>query len=103
MNITPEQIKTAICSEFEITTEQLHSKSQLKRHAVPRHMFFYLAGKIYPHYSLNDLGELLLPKRHHSTIIHSRQIAEDEIMLGYTKRNYLNIIHAIGLDEPETN
>jgi len=102
MNITPEQIKQAVCSEFEITIEQLHSKSQLKRHAVPRHMFFYLAGKLFPHFSLADLGELLPPKRHHSTIIHSRQMAEDEIMLGYTKRNYHNILRSLSLDAEES-
>ena len=103
MNITPEQIKEAICTEFEITTEQLHSKVRLKRFAVPRHIFFYLAGKIYPHYSLADLGALLPPKRHHSTIIHSKHTAENEIMLGYIKRNYYNIIHSLGWDEPEAN
>ncbi len=86
-----ETIKKIICSEFGITIEEMHSKDRHQRVAIPRHVFFYLVAKIYPNFSLNDLGALMPLKKHHSTIIHSKIVVENLIFTGYLSNNIKNI------------
>lgn len=71
-----EQIIKTVCSVFELSPENLRSRSRKRNIVVARNTAFYLARK-YTELTLKDIGRLF--NRRHSTVIKGITNIEKEI------------------------
>lgn len=70
IKITPQQIINLVCDNFQITKEQLISKSRKRTFTDPRKITTKLILKYLPELSLKEVGGLV--NQHYSTIIYNR-------------------------------
>jgi chromosomal replication initiator protein len=88
LEINIDFIQKSVCEFFEITLEDMKSKSRKKELVIPRQVGIYLA-KNYTTLSLKTIG-LYFGGRDHSTVIHSVESVEDMIVTDKKFRAQLN-------------
>lgn len=86
-NFSPDKIQRAVCSAFDVTPDQLHSRSRTLEVSIARHTFCYLMNK-YTNSSLSKIG--LYYMRNHVTARHS--IIEAESLLSQRHSPFCNLI-----------
>jgi chromosomal replication initiator protein len=67
-NLTPELIRDFIAQQFQVSLDDIQSKSRKKEVAFPRQVSMYLSRK-HTERALSDIGRAF--NRDHSTVVHS--------------------------------
>ncbi len=75
--ISIENIKNLVASHYQLSVEELHSKSRKRKIVVARQVSMYLARKTTPH-SLESIGKNFGGKDH-STVVHSIKQVKNQI------------------------
>ncbi len=87
--ITTDLIINVICNYFQVTREELSSKSRKRSITVPRNISMYLSRK-YTNSSLKEIGEYF--NRDHSTVLNAIRRVETEIKKNYKIKNQLEFL-----------
>jgi len=74
--MTPDEIITSVCREFDISTEQLRSKNRTRPLPQIRHILCYHLNFHFPAMTLAQIGKLL--NIHHTTVIHGIKAANND-------------------------
>jgi len=77
--ISIENIKSLVANHYQLTVEELLSKSRKRKIVVARQVSMYIARKVTPH-SLESIGKIFGGKDH-STVVHSIRQVENQIGL----------------------
>jgi chromosomal replication initiator protein len=74
--ITMESVKKIVCKYYNVTNDEMISKSRKKAIVIPRQICMYLCRK-YTDHSLGEIGKSF--RRHHATAFHSVTVIEKKM------------------------
>lgn len=86
--ISIENIKSLVAKHYQLTVEELLSKSRKRKIVIARQVSMYIARKVTPH-SLESIGKIFGGKDH-STVVHSIRQVENQIGLDTYFRDEVN-------------
>ena len=88
-SLTPELIRDFIADQFNLSSQDLLSKSRKKALTFPRQISMYFSRK-YTEKALNDIGKAF--NRDHSTVVHSIRVISDAINQNNSTRGQIELL-----------
>lgn len=88
-NLTPVKVEEVVCKYFNITSEDLRSKSKKRHLVIGRNVFAYFCKK-YCNQSLKEISKNI--KRAHSTILHGLESLERDMEKDSSLKQHIEFI-----------